>query len=83
MDQLDVSATDRGEELEVSSVRCDDVVPVVGQDNDSRVDHVGQAGRAEQGAGLPPQPLVQRTNVDTVQSLRQARLATISSPDLA
>ena len=64
----------RSQDLEVVGVRGDDVVAVVGQEDDGGVDDVGAPSGAKQLAGRAPEKLVERTHVDSGKSSCQPSL---------
>jgi len=71
------------ERLEIAGIGRNDVIAVLGEHHERRVDHVARARAREQVARGPTQVLVERAHVDPGERLREQRLTrTAAAPRL-
>ena len=70
------------EPLQIAVVRRDDHISILREQNNSRIDDVGEARSAQQLTSRPAESLVQRPDVNTRQRLREPSLTWSSTPDL-
>ncbi len=82
MGQLDVSSETCHEFLEVAPVDGHDLVTVDRQENHGRIDDVRQADGTEQLARGSPETVVDGSDVDASERLRQSGLTRAASPNL-
>lgn len=83
MDDLDVSARCCCEMFEVFCIHRHDLVPIVGEQYECRIDHIGKARSREQFSRGSAKRFVERPHIDPSKRLRQTSLARTSSPDLS
>ncbi len=83
MDQFDVSSGCRRELLKILVVDRHDLVPVGCEQHDSSVDDVSEPGGAEELPSSPTKWLIQRSDIDSSEHLRQACLARAAAPHLS
>lgn len=83
MQDLDVKIHRAGEPRHVIRIRGDDVVTVGGQEHDRGVDDVRRTRDAEQSPCGSPQAIIDRSDIDALESSRQLCLAGAASPHLS
>ncbi len=73
-----------GKRFQIRRIRGEDLVPVVCEKHQSRIDDVRPSGPTEEHTGATPEIVVQRSDIDSGKNDGQPGLATgASAPDLA
>ncbi len=67
------------ERCDVIDIGREDVVAVVGKEDQSGVDDVSRSGRTEKQAGVPSEGFVKRVNIHARDDAGEVRLATASA----
>jgi hypothetical protein len=82
--QVDVQAGNCGEIPQVIRIRGVDLVAVVGEEDNGRIDDIGLSSGAQQDTSPATQAVIKGVNIDTWQETRQGGLAPgATSPYLA